>query len=202
VADRETFRLVSEQSAVLVGAQSSAGPITFGTMTLDGRVEYPKPEIDLEAAVPLAAFMRIPVLSLESGNKLYDSELQRRLDSRRFPYITVEMCAANPCGGGRFAAEGDLTISGTTRRMMGFLDLAMPEDNTLIATGSENVDMREFGIDLPWILAFKIYPEVNVQFRLTATRARPNSSRRRDRGLSTGILRRLADLRPGRPDRG
>jgi hypothetical protein len=62
--------------------------------------------------------------------------------------------------------------------------------------------MREFGIDLPWILAFKIYPEVNVQFRLTATRARPNSSRRRDRGLSTGILRRLADLRPGRPDRG
>lgn len=202
MTDRAAFRLVSGQSAVLVGAQSSAGPITFGTMTLDGGAEFDGTEIDLEAAVPLAAFMRIPVLSLESGNKLYDSELQRRLDHRRFPNITVEMCAASPRGGGRFAAEGDLTISGTTRRMMGFLDLAMPDENTLIATGGENVDMREFGIELPWILAFKIYPEVNVQFRLTATRARPNSSRRRDRGDPSSILRRLADLRPGRSDRG
>ncbi|HEY2834409.1 MAG TPA: YceI family protein [Sporichthyaceae bacterium] len=202
MADRETFRLVSEQCAVLVGAQSTAGPITFGTMTLDGHAEFATPEIDLDAAVPLAAFMRIPVISLESGNKLYDSELQRRLDQRRFPNITVEMCAANPRGGGRFAAEGDLTISGTTRRMMGFLDLAMPDENTLIATGGENVDMREFGIEMPWILAFKIYPEVSVQFRLTATRARPDSSRRRDRGVPSSILRRVADLRPGRPDRG
>jgi polyisoprenoid-binding protein YceI len=202
VADRETFRLVGEHSAVLVGAQSSAGPITFGTMTLDGHAEFAMPEIDLDSAVPLVAVMRIPVLSLESGNKLYDSELQRRLDQRRFPNITVEMCAAIPRGGGRFATEGDLTISGTTRRMMGFLDLAMPDENTLIATGGENVDMQEFGIDLPSILAFKIYPEVNVQFRLTATRARPDNSRRRERGDPSSILRRLADLRPGRSDRG
>jgi polyisoprenoid-binding protein YceI len=202
VTGRETFRLVSGKCAVLVGAQSSAGPITFGTMTLDGRAEFAQPEIDLESAVPLAALMRIPVISLESGNKLYDSELQRRLDQRRFPNITVEMRAASPRGGGRFAAEGDLTISGTTRRMMGFLDLAMPDENTLIATGGENVDMREFGIDLPWILAFKIYPEVSVQFRLTATRARPDSSRRRDRGDPSSIRRRLADLRAWRPDRG
>jgi polyisoprenoid-binding protein YceI len=202
VADRETFRLVGGQSAVLVGAQSSAGPITFGTMTLDGHAEFGLPEIDLDSAMPLAAYMRIPVLSLESGNKLYDSELQRRLDQRRFPNITVEMCAASPRGGGRFAAEGDLSISGTTRRMMGFLDLAMPDENTLIATGSENVDMREFGIDMPWILAFKIYPEVSVQFRLTATRARLNSSRRRDGGIPSSILRRVADLRTGRPDHG
>ncbi len=185
-----------------MGAQSSAGPITFGTMTSEGGAEFAMSGVDLESAVPISAFMRIPVLSLESGNRLYDSELQRRLDHRRFPAITVEMRTASAQGGGRFVAEGDLTICGTTRRLTGYLDLAMPDENTLIATGSEDVDMRDFDIDLPSILAFKIYPDVNVQFRLTAHRVRPDSSRRRERGDPVRILRRLADLRPGRSDHG
>ncbi len=198
----ETFRLVSERSAVLVGAESTAGPITFGTMTLDGRAEFTISGVDLESAVPTAAFMRIPVLALESGNGLYDNELRRRLDQRRFPYITVEMRAARSEGGGRFVAEGDLTIHGTTRRLTGILDLAMPDENTMIATGREDVDMRDFEIEMPSILAFKIYPAVTVQFRLTATRVRSDSSRRRNRGDPSRILRRLGDLRPGRPDHG
>jgi polyisoprenoid-binding protein YceI len=171
-------------------------------MTAEGRAEFAMSGVDLDAAVPVAAFMRIPVLSLESGNRLYDSELRRRLDQRRFPLITVEMRAASSQGGGRFVAEGDLTICGTTRLLTGYLDLAMPDEDTLIATGSENVDMRDFDVDLPSILAFKIYPEVNVQFRLTAMRVRPDSSRRRDRGDPVRILRRLADLRPRRSDHG
>ena len=202
MGEHETFRLVPGQSAVLVGATSSAGPITFGTMTLEGIAEFAMAAGDLDCAVPLAAFMRIPVNSLESGNKLYDSELQRRLDQRRFPMITVEMCTASAQGGGRFIAEGDLTICGTTRRLTGYLDLAMPNEDTLVATGGEEVDMREFNVDLPSILAFKIYPDVNVQFRLTATRVRPYSSRRRDRGDPVRILRRLADVRSGWSERG
>jgi len=200
MGDREAFRLVAGQSAVLVGARSSAGPITFGTMTLDGGAEFAMSGVDLDSAVPLDAYMRIPVISLESGNKLYDSELRRRLDQRRFPHITVKMHAASSQGGGRFAADGDLTISGNTRRLTGFVDLSMPDADTLVATGSEDVDMREFEVDLPSILAFKIYPDVSVQFRLTATRVQRDNVRRRDRGDSAGFLRRLADLRPGRSD--
>jgi polyisoprenoid-binding protein YceI len=202
MGEHETFRLVPDRCAVLVGAKSSAGPITFGTMTTDGGAEFAMSGSDLDSAVPISAFMRIPVISLESGNRLYDSELWRRLDQRRFPTIQVEMRSASSQGGGRFVAEGDLTICGTTRWLTGFLDLSMPDENTMIATGSEDVDMRDFDIDLPSILAFKIYPEVNVQFRLTATRDRPNSSRRHDRGDPLRILRRLADLRPGRSEHG
>ena len=55
MADRAVFRLVPEQSAVLVGAHSSAGPITFGTMTLDGGAEFATSELDLDSVVPVAA---------------------------------------------------------------------------------------------------------------------------------------------------
>jgi polyisoprenoid-binding protein YceI len=190
MADRAVFRLVPEQSAVLVGAHSSAGPITFGTMTLDGGAEFATSELDLDSAVPVAASMRIPVLSLESGNQLYDSELQLRLHQRRFPNITVELCTASAQGGGRFVAEGDLTICGTTRRLTGYLDLAMPDENTLVATGREDVDMRDFDIDLPSILAFKIFPDVTAQFRLTASREVPRSRWRAPAATRTSHRRR------------
>ncbi|HEV7627090.1 MAG TPA: YceI family protein [Streptomyces sp.] len=170
MGDRETFLVVPEQSALLVEARSSAGPITFGTMTLQGRAELAMSGDDLDSAVPISASMEIPVVALDSGNSLYDAELRRRLDARRFPLIRVELHAARSLGGGRFVAEGDLTIHGTTRRLTGTISLALADENTLIATGSELVDIRDFEIELPTLLMLQIFPDVNVQFRLTARR--------------------------------
>lgn len=169
---RETFLVVPEQSALLVEARSSAGPITFGSMTLDGRAEFVT-SADIDAVVPISAYLTIPVAGLVSGNALYDAELRRRLDARRFPLIAVELHAARSRGGGRYVAEGDLTIHGTTRRLSGNVSLAEQDEDTLLATGSEVVDIRDFDIDLPSVLMLKIYPDVSVQFRLTATRVRP-----------------------------
>jgi polyisoprenoid-binding protein YceI len=173
VGDREAFLVVPERSALLVEARSSAGPIAFGSMTLDGRAEFAMSGDDLDSAVPISASLEIPVVALVSGNALYDAELRRRLDARRFPLITVKLHAARSRGGGRFVAEGDLTIHGTTRRLAGNIGLAMPDRNTLLASGSELVDIRDFDIDLPSVLMLKIYPDVSVQFQFTATRARP-----------------------------
>ena len=173
MGDRETFLVVAEQSAILVEARSSAGPITFGSMTLDGRAEFAMAGDDLEAAVPISASLEIPVVALYSGNSLYDAELRRRLDARRFPQIKVELHTARPRGGGRYVAEGDLTIHGTTRRLTGSVSLALQDGDTLIATGNELVDIRDFDIELPSVLMLKIYPDVSVQFRLTATRVQP-----------------------------
>ena len=173
MGDRETFLVVPEQSALLVEARSSAGPIAFGSMTLDGRAEFAMSGDDLDSAVPISAHLEIPVVALVSGNSLYDAELRRRLDARQFPLITVQLHAARSRGGGRFAAEGDLTIHGTTRRLAGTVGLILEDENTLLASGSELVDIRDFDIELPTVLMLKIYPDVSVQFRLTATRTRP-----------------------------
>jgi polyisoprenoid-binding protein YceI len=172
LGERKTFHVVPEQSALLVEARSSAGPITFGTMTLDGRAEFATSP-DIDSLVPISAYLAIPVSGLVSGNALYDAELRRRLDSRRFPLIAVELHTARSRGGGRYVAEGDLTIHGTTRRLTGSVSLAEQDEDTLLATGSEVVDIRDFDIDLPSVLMLKIYPDVSVQFRLTATRAQP-----------------------------
>ena len=170
MGDRATFLVVPDQSALLVEARSSAGPITFGSMTLDGRAEFAMSGDDLDSAVPISANLKIPVVALVSGNSLYDAELRRRLDARRFPLIAVELHEARSRGGGRFVAQGDLTIHGTTRRLTGTVGLVLQDGNTLLATGSEVVDIRDFDIELPSVLMLKIYPDVSVQFRFSATR--------------------------------
>jgi polyisoprenoid-binding protein YceI len=175
VGDRETFLVVPEESAVIVEARSNVGPITFATMTLEGSAEFALSGVDVDSAVPTAAFLRIPVIGLESGNSLYDSEIRRRLDQRRFPSITVEMHTARSRGGGRFVTDGDLTIHGATQRLTGTVHLTLSDENTLIATGKELVDIRDFDIELPSMLMLKIYPDVSVQFRLTATRVHPDN---------------------------
>lgn len=164
------FAVVPEASAVLVEARSNVGPITFGTMTVSGRAELEMTAGDLDTVLPLSAVVQIPVVSLESGNSLYDAELRRRLDQRRFPMITIELHAAKSIGGGRFVAEGDVTIHGATQRLTGTVALTMADENTLVATGRELVDIRDFEIGLPTMLMLTIYPDVSVEFRLTAAR--------------------------------
>jgi hypothetical protein len=170
MAEVAVFALVPEQSAVLVEARSNVGPICFGTMSVDGRAEVKMSGGDVDGIVPMSAVMRIPVVSLESGNSLYDAELRRRLDERRHPTITIEMHTARAIGGGRFSVEGDVTIHGTTRRLGGTVVLSMRDRDTLVGEGTELLDIRDFAIPLPNMLMLKIYPDVSVQFRVTAQR--------------------------------
>jgi len=165
-----TFDFVPQESAVLLETRSNVGPIQFGSVGVEGHAELRISSTDIDAATVHAATMRIPVTSLVSGNSLYDAELQNRLEHRRYPLITIGLIAAHPLGSGRFGAEGDLTIHGSTRRLSGTLAVTMPDEKTVIAEGRHVVDIRDFAIRLPSMLMLKIYPDVTVQFRVTAVR--------------------------------
>lgn len=171
MSDYESFALVPQESAVLIETRSNVGPIVFGTLSVEGTAALSIDTTDLDETAALSASMRIPVASLASGNTLYDSELRDRLEQRRYPWITVEMISSQPLGSGRFGAEGDVTIHGSTRRLSGTLSLTMPDANTVVAQGQHVVDIRDFAIRLPSMLMLKIYPDVSVQFRITAVRA-------------------------------
>jgi polyisoprenoid-binding protein YceI len=170
VSEIAVYAVVPDQSAVLVEARSNVGPIAFASTALRGEATVSMSGPDLDTAAVLASTIQIPVRSLESGNSLYDSEVCTRLDERRFPLISVELRAAVPLGGGRFSADGDLTIHGSTRRLTGTVSVVLEGEATLVAYGQEVVDLRDFAIRVPTMRMLKIYPDVSVQFRLTAAR--------------------------------
>ena len=86
------YRIVPEQSQVLIDAKSSLHPIHTRTDGLDGYLEMEVlggGRVDLHSEA--VATLSFPVDRLKSGNAFEDRELQRRIDARRYPTIDGEL---------------------------------------------------------------------------------------------------------------
>ncbi len=88
------FRVVPDRSAVLVKARSNVGSIAFGTSRLSGELRFHSFDGSLTGLQDASAHIEVQVAALASGNALYDAEMHRRIDGRRFPTIGVELASA------------------------------------------------------------------------------------------------------------
>ncbi|MGH8974333.1 MAG: YceI family protein [Acidimicrobiia bacterium] len=69
---------------------------------------------------------------LTSGNSVYDAELMRRLEARRYPLTTVELSLLDRAGHhNRYQVQGDLTVHGVTRNITGTLAVEIDGDGTV-----------------------------------------------------------------------
>jgi polyisoprenoid-binding protein YceI len=154
---------------VLIEVRSTVGPLSFGAIGLTGSVEATVTDGVLRTEAAPSGRLEIAVAELRSGNDLYDAELLRRIDARRFPTATVELreCAASGPGT-RYGLKGDLTFHGVKRPAQGTVDVQAVSDRRLVVTGEQVFDIREFSIPSPTVLMFRIYPDVRVRLHAEA----------------------------------
>ena len=115
------------------------------------------------------AHLSLPVARLSSGNALEDRELQRRIDARRFPTIDGELTAMAMTGiDDRYVVTGDVTFRGVTRTYGERRRSRSSIATTLRLSGRASFDIRDFGMDPPRILMFKVEPEVDVRVDIVA----------------------------------
>ena len=152
-------------SEVVVEARSSLHPIRGAAVDLSGAIEAEV--VDGRVGDTLRGRLEVPVDRLRSGNPLYDSELHRRAEARRYPTIVGEVRGAVAGDDGVFRVEGDLTFHGVTRRVTD--DLRVRADGSrLVIEGQHVFDVREFGLTPPRLLMLKVEPEVTVRISLVA----------------------------------
>jgi polyisoprenoid-binding protein YceI len=169
--ERLTYGIDTAASALLIEARSTVGPIELATTALTGAaVVTLNPEGGLDDTADPAAQIELAVASLTSGNALYDAEVQRRLDARRYPLIRAELHHARALDAERWSLEGGLTIHGTTRSMTGSADVRLLARDRMRIVGEQLIDIRDFAISLPSTLMLRIYPDVMVRFRIEARR--------------------------------
>jgi polyisoprenoid-binding protein YceI len=165
------YVIVPERSQVWIDARSSLHPINTRTDGLEGYLEFEADgggRIDLDAECPRAR-LSLPVDRLQSGNALEDRELRRRIDARRFPTIVGELTAMKAVGAdSRYLVTGDLTVRGVTRSYEDEMEFAFLDDGTIRAGGRSTFDVRDFGMEPPRILMFKVEPEVQVRVEIIA----------------------------------
>jgi PadR family transcriptional regulator, regulatory protein PadR len=165
-AGLRSWRLMPDRSVVLIEVRSTVGPLSFGAIGVSGQVEAAVNDGLVRPDPPPSGRIIIDVSGLRSGNGLYDAELLRRIDARRFPTATVDLHSCAPSGlSARYHLEGALTFHGVTRPVQGTVSVEAVADRRLIITGEQVLDMRDFAIPSPTVLMLRIYPDVRVRLQ-------------------------------------
>jgi DNA-binding PadR family transcriptional regulator len=168
---RAHFCVVPDRSVVLIEARSTVGPIRFGAMGLSGEIELDMKDGKVSLESDPAARLDIAVDQLRSGNALYDAELLRRIDARRFPHVSLRLRECWAVGtGDRYRLGADMTFHGVTRTLRDTVGLKLLSDRKLVVTGDHALDARDFHLPSPTVLMLRIYPDVRVNLHVEAER--------------------------------
>ncbi|HKA89989.1 MAG TPA: YceI family protein [Haliangiales bacterium] len=163
------YRVVPDRSHLTAEARSSLHPIKVETNGLQGFVEA-----DADGGGPrLGAPFTVEIAAerLKSGNFLTDTELQRRLETRKFPRIVGDVKGADPVGGSlRWRLSGNLSLHGVTRATDAEVTVRVVDDRTLEIEGEKVIDIRDYGMTPPKLLMLRVYPDVKVHARLVVVR--------------------------------
>ena len=160
------FRIDPNRSKVWIEARSSMHPIHGEAEGLEGSIEADMAEGRIDVSGVPRIQIELPVVNLQSGKKLEDAEMMRRIDARRFPKITGETTEVKENGGGRYRLRGDLTFHGVTRQVEGQVTISAPDEHSLVIEGEQVFDIRDFGVQPPKILKLQVHPEVKIGLRL------------------------------------
>jgi len=166
-----SFEVDPERSAVLIDVRSTVGPLSFGTLGVTGTIQAAFADGLLRTDIPPSGCLRIDVSGLNSGNRLYDAELLRRIDARGYPAAFVELhqCALSGPGA-RYRLAGELTFHGVTRLAEGTVTVDAVSDRRLVITGEQVFDIRDFAVPSPTMLMLRIFPDVRVHLHAEAER--------------------------------
>lgn len=162
-----TYRVNPSRSQIWMEADSNVHPIHGEATGLQGEIvaEVIDGRFDLSSTPEMR--LELPVERLQSGNAMQDKELRRRIDARRYPTIVGEAGEVSQQGNGsRYRVRGDLTFHGVTQPVEGEVDLSTPDERTLVIEGAQSFDIRDYGLDPPKILMFKVHPIVKVRVKV------------------------------------
>ena len=162
------WRVNREQSRLWAEATSSIHPIRVETDGLTGEIE-----VDVQGGqVRLQAPFRIEIAAarLQSGNGLVDGELQRRLETGKFPVVSGSVSEVEAVSPGRWRLRGELSLHGVTRPTNVEVSVRLIDDGTIELEGDKTIDIRDHGLTPPRFLMFRVQPEVRIRARLRAER--------------------------------
>lgn len=145
------YRIVPEKSLIWAEAKSSLHAIRAESSAIVGHLDADVAADRLAPSSTPCAHVEFEVQSMKSGNRLFDMEVERRLDARRYPLVKgdvrdVAVVGADP---GHYQVQGDIAFHGVTKRIGGLVTLKSLDTTTLQIEGSVALDMRDFDITPP-----------------------------------------------------
>jgi polyisoprenoid-binding protein YceI len=147
-------------------------PVHGQARNLAGSIEADVgPDGSLGAPQAVKMHVEFPVEQLRSGNSMQDAQMWKMIDSKRFPLVSADLKDLQPTATpNRYAASGDITLAGRSRRYSGELTFDAGSDSIAV-DGDLDLDIRDFGLKPPNLLIIKVEPVVKVSLHLVAKTA-------------------------------
>jgi YceI-like domain len=167
------YRIIPERSHVWVEARSSIHPIRSKTNGLEGFVDLEMtPDGAVGLSSRLAGRLSLAVIRLSSGNPMEDREMQRRVDAGKYPSIEGVLDHLTPAGeDGSYRVGGDVTFRGVARHYEDKMTVTVLDADTVQLEGQSQFDIRDFGMQPPRVLMFRVEPQVAVKVQIVAVKA-------------------------------
>lgn len=155
IADKSTIRFVTRQMNVPV----------------EGRFKRFEATVTFDPAKPQAtrAEFEVDLGSIDLGNAEGETEARRKawLDIDAFPKARFVATSVKSLGGGRFEAAGELTIKGTSRKVVAPFTLAEAAGLRTVE-GQFTLKRLQFRVgDGPWADTETVADDVQVRFKFT-----------------------------------
>jgi polyisoprenoid-binding protein YceI len=158
------YKITPRRSRLSFEARSSLHPIKAEATGVGGFVEAELNPGGLDLKVTPQGKLEVDVDSIKTGNMLYDRELERQLEVRKYPRIRGEIVEVTELEAGhRYKIRGNLSVHGVTKPVEGEVKLRVLDDGSFEAEGEQTFDIRDFGLTPPRILMLKVYPDVKVR---------------------------------------
>jgi len=163
------FKIVPGRSRLWLEARSSLHPIKAETTGMGGYIETEMAAAGPDLKVAPQGRIEVDVDSLKTGNALYDRELERQIEVRKYPRIRGEILEVKEIDAGRrYRVKGNLSLHGVTKTVEGEVNLKVLDDGNFEVEGEKVFDIRDFGLTPPRLLMLKVYPDVKVRGRVVA----------------------------------
>jgi polyisoprenoid-binding protein YceI len=166
------YNIAPERSYVWIDARSNVHPIHSTTDGLEGFIDITfTPDGAVDIGAPVQGTLSLSVDHLRSGNRMEDRELQRRIDSRRYPTIEgVLDKLVRSDGSQSYRVSGDITFRGVSRHHEDVMIITTLDEGTIRLVGRSTFDIREFGMEAPRVLLLKVEPEVDIRVEINGVR--------------------------------
>lgn len=166
------FLPILDRSEITLEGQSRLHPIRATTNEIEAQFEaelLADGQLDLSAQP--SGSIEVQVEDLKSMNPLYDREVRKRLDMRRYPKIKADVVEIREAlGENRYLAVGDVSFHGVTQRVEDELIVKQLGEDTLEIQGEITINVRDFKVNPPNLPMVGIMPTVQVKLRLVLDR--------------------------------
>jgi hypothetical protein len=163
------YEVDPQASAVAIAARSTIHPVHIAAHGLNGYLEGELGRggrVDLK--VPHRARLSMPVSQMRSGNPVQDMEMDRRMETGRYPTIDCEVDRLVANGRGGYRASARVMVHGQTRAVEAEVLISTTGPGQVVIDVEHVFDMRDFGINPPSLLIVKVEPQVAVRVRIEA----------------------------------